>query len=52
MPPEVADYVILHELAHRRHPNHSTRFWREVEAFCSSWRSAERWLRKYGKELL
>ena len=52
MPPDVSDYVILHELAHRRQPNHSTRFWREVEALCPWWREAERWLRKHGKELL
>jgi predicted metal-dependent hydrolase len=52
MPIEVADYVILHELAHRRHPNHSARFWREVEAICPWWQAGERWLRKYGKELL
>jgi predicted metal-dependent hydrolase len=52
MPPEVTDYVILHELAHRRHPDHSSRFWREVESLCPRWRSAERWLRKNGRELL
>lgn len=52
MPPDVSDYVILHELAHRRHGNHSTRFWREVERLCPFWRAAERWLRKHGKDLL
>jgi predicted metal-dependent hydrolase len=52
MPPSVSDYVILHELAHRRQPNHSARFWREVEALCPWWRDAERWLRRHGKELL
>jgi len=52
MPPDVADYVILHELAHGRHPNHSPRFWREVERLCPWWRTSERWLRKHGKELL
>jgi predicted metal-dependent hydrolase len=52
MPPEVSDYVILHELAHRRHANHSRRFWREVESICPWWRTAERWLRKHGRELL
>jgi len=52
MPPAVADYVILHELAHLRQPNHSRRFWREVAALCPDWQEAERWLRRYGRELL
>src|SRR5262245_35844675 len=52
MPPSVADYIMLHELAHRRQPNHSTRFWREVESLCPSWRESEKWLRRYGKDLL
>lgn len=51
MPPEVSDYVIYHELMHLRQPNHSRRFWREVEKVCPAWREAERWLRKHGKEL-
>ena len=52
MPPTVSDYIILHELAHRRQPNHSPRFWREVESLCPWWKDSERWLRKYGKDLL
>lgn len=52
MPPSVADYIMLHELAHRRQPNHSARFWREVELLCPSWKDSERWLRKHGKDLL
>lgn len=52
MPPSVADYVILHELVHLEHPNHSRRFWRGVERVCAEWRAAERWLRRYGRELL
>jgi predicted metal-dependent hydrolase len=51
MPPAVSDYVILHELMHLRHPNHSRRFWREVDRVCAGWRDAERWLRKHGREL-
>lgn len=51
MPPSVSDYVIYHELMHLRQPNHSRRFWREVEKVCAGWREAERWLRKHGKEL-
>lgn len=52
MPPSVSDYVILHELMHLRQANHSRRFWREVDQVCSWWREAERWLRRYGREIL
>jgi predicted metal-dependent hydrolase len=52
MPPSVTDYVIFHELMHMKQPNHSRRFWREVDAVCLWWREAERWLRKHGRELL
>jgi predicted metal-dependent hydrolase len=51
MPPAVSDYVILHELAHLEHPNHSRRFWRKVAAICPEWRASERWLRQHGREL-
>lgn len=52
MPPFVSDYVILHELMHVRQPNHSRKFWREVETVCVEWRAAEKWLRTHGRELL
>ena len=52
MPGDVADYVILHELMHLRQPNHSRKFWREVNGVCAWWRDAERWLRRHGREVL
>jgi predicted metal-dependent hydrolase len=52
MPPGVSDYIICHELAHLRHPNHSRRFWREVERLCPPWRDAEAWIRRFGREIL
>lgn len=52
MPGYVSDYVILHELMHRRQPNHSSRFWNEVGQVCPEWRDAERWLRKNGRDYL
>jgi predicted metal-dependent hydrolase len=52
MPSSVADYVMLHELVHLEHPDHSRRFWQGVERVCAEWRAAERWLRRHGRELL
>ena len=52
LPPWVCDYVIMHELMHRRQPNHSVRFWREVASVCPQWREAERWIKKNGRTIL
>ena len=45
LPPSVSDYILLHELAHLTHLNHSARFWREVERICPWHREARAWLR-------
>jgi predicted metal-dependent hydrolase len=44
-PAFVRDYIILHELAHLRHMNHSRQFWQEVEQLCPDYRAAEQWLK-------
>lgn len=46
-PPFVRDYIILHELAHRREMNHSGRFWKVVEEFCPEYKTAERWIKEH-----
>ncbi len=51
VPPDVRDYVVWHELAHVAVPNHSRRFWREVERLCPTWRESERWLRAHERDL-
>jgi predicted metal-dependent hydrolase len=51
MPPEVREYILVHELMHLRQGNHSIRFWRLVEAACPGFREAERWLKKHGPSL-
>jgi predicted metal-dependent hydrolase len=44
-PEFVRDYIILHELAHLRQMNHSSRFWREVARLCPNYNEAEKWLK-------
>jgi alpha-glucosidase len=50
-PFEVLDYVVVHELAHRREMNHSRRFWAIVAEFVPDHRNHRRWLRKNGEAL-
>jgi predicted metal-dependent hydrolase len=48
MPAGVRDYILLHELAHLHHPDHSRRFWRELERLCPWHREARGWLAEHG----
>lgn len=50
-PPGVLDYLIIHELAHLKHRDHSHRFWSEVERRCPRYREHEAWLREHGRTL-
>ena len=47
MPRELMDYVIIDELSHRRHMNHSAEFWQEVEKYCKTYRECRKKLRDY-----
>ena len=44
-PPEVIDYVVVHELCHLREANHGPRFHALLDAYLPHWRDAERKLR-------
>lgn len=47
-PPEVRDYVMIHELAHRIEMNHSERFWNLVARAMPDYKKHVRWLRTHG----
>ena len=51
-PPKVLDYVIVHELCHRRQMNHSKQFWHEVEKALPDYKVWEEWLKENGAELI
>ncbi len=51
-PAEVVDYVIIHELCHLIHMNHSSAFWAEVAKYCPEWKTYRKWLKVSGQELI
>jgi len=46
LPPVVHDHVIYHELAHRKHMDHSDRFWNQLAAWDPDWKKHDRELTK------
>lgn len=50
-PPEVIDYVVVHELCHLREMNHSQQFWARVSSIMSDYESRRKWLRQNGRYL-
>ena len=51
-PDDVMEYVVVHELCHRKEMNHSARFWAEVERVIPSYRESRRWLKENGGGLI
>ena len=51
-PPEIRDYVIVHELCHRLEMNHSPRFWAAVEKVLPDYRQRRKWLKTEGQAIL
>lgn len=51
-PPAVLDYVVVHELCHLTHMDHSKAFWALVESVCPDYRVHRKWLKEHGHELV
>ena len=51
-PEFVRDYVVVHELCHRKQMNHSPLFWAEVERILPYYRDSKKWLKQHGQELM
>jgi predicted metal-dependent hydrolase len=52
VPPHVARYVVVHELCHLVHRDHSPRFWAALEQALPEWREGHAWLRRHGGEVM
>lgn len=50
-PPEVIDYLIIHEISHLQHMNHSRDFWQRVAQFCPDYKNQRQWLKDNGHRL-
>lgn len=51
-PNEIIDYVVVHELCHRKEMNHSTAFWNEVNKVLPDYKSRVKWLKAEGSSIM
>lgn len=50
-PLKVLDYVVVHELCHITHMNHSKDFWNMVASILPDYKESRNWLKEHGWEL-
>ena len=47
-PEQILDYVVVHEMAHLHHLNHSPAFWQRVETVLPDYKQRRKWLKDHG----
>lgn len=52
MPYPVMEYIIIHELCHIKHMNHSKEFWSLVNYYCNDYKKSKSWLKENGVMLM
>lgn len=52
LPPDLTDYILLHELVHTRVPNHSPKFWKELDKYVGNGKAKAKQLVEYGAGIL
>lgn len=50
-PQSIIDYVVIHELCHLKHMNHSKEFWALVAMYCPDWKDKRSWLKEHSRGL-
>jgi len=50
-PLEVIDYIVVHEMCHMDHMNHSKSYWKRVSEVMPDYEIHEKWLKEYGRWL-
>jgi len=50
-PVSVLDYIIIHEMVHLKHPNHSSEFWNELDKKMPDYKEHENWLKRNGVKM-
>lgn len=52
MPDEIIDSIVVHELCHRKHMNHSKEFYAEIEKVFPKYKECQKWLKEHGAEIM
>lgn len=50
-PPTIVDYIVVHELCHVHHLNHTEAFWNELDKILPNYRERREWLKKNGASM-